>query len=371
MRALHLPQRRFGHAARSPRMARILQFRRRFRPLLELRAHNGHPEPYGVKYWGVGNENWGCGGRFTATDYAKEYTRYAVLPARLRSRHRIDRLRREPGRLQTAHLCRLEPRLLRGDDPRRSHRPPQHPPLFRPGRRRHLLRLRIRRVVRRSDRHGTRHSTGGSVAGLLLSRPLRRTRHRRMGPMASRRRGRQRPRTGQYLARRRICRRRPQPVQQLRPPCHHDQHRPDHQRAPGHRHHRRRRHVSHPHLLRLRHDALPHGRAIAHARTRMSHLRRPSHGPPAKAQRAPTQRQRLPRAQEDPPHRREPDRRYRRRNPHRPARRKGTQRAGTRPQLGRSARRQHHRGSQDHLPQADKARGGRRATSFTPSPRIR
>ncbi|NIA13783.1 MAG: alpha-N-arabinofuranosidase [Nitrospiraceae bacterium] len=45
--------------------------------LSKLRAHNGHPEPYGIKYWGVGNENWGCGGRFTATDYAKEYTRYA------------------------------------------------------------------------------------------------------------------------------------------------------------------------------------------------------------------------------------------------------------------------------------------------------
>jgi len=34
-------------------------------------------QPYGVKYWGVGNEAWGCGGRFTATDYAKEYVRFA------------------------------------------------------------------------------------------------------------------------------------------------------------------------------------------------------------------------------------------------------------------------------------------------------
>ena len=33
--------------------------------------------PYGVKYWGVGNENWGCGGHFTAPDYAKEYVRFA------------------------------------------------------------------------------------------------------------------------------------------------------------------------------------------------------------------------------------------------------------------------------------------------------
>ena len=36
----------------------------------EQRAANGSPEPFGVKYWGVGNENWGCGGNFTPDDYA-------------------------------------------------------------------------------------------------------------------------------------------------------------------------------------------------------------------------------------------------------------------------------------------------------------
>ena len=30
--------------------------------LVEMRADNGHPEPYSVKFWGVGNESWGCGG---------------------------------------------------------------------------------------------------------------------------------------------------------------------------------------------------------------------------------------------------------------------------------------------------------------------
>jgi len=43
----------------------------------QLRAKNGHPEPYRVKYWGVGNENWGCGGCFTPQDYALEYRRFA------------------------------------------------------------------------------------------------------------------------------------------------------------------------------------------------------------------------------------------------------------------------------------------------------
>ena len=41
------------------------------------RSVRGGAGPYGVKYWGVGNENWGCGGRFTAEDYAKEYVRFA------------------------------------------------------------------------------------------------------------------------------------------------------------------------------------------------------------------------------------------------------------------------------------------------------
>ena len=28
-------------------------------PMGKLRAANGHPEPYGVKWWGIGNEMWG------------------------------------------------------------------------------------------------------------------------------------------------------------------------------------------------------------------------------------------------------------------------------------------------------------------------
>lgn len=46
--------------------------------LTRERTQNGHPAPYKVKYWGIGNENWGCGGRFRAADYAKEYVRFAT-----------------------------------------------------------------------------------------------------------------------------------------------------------------------------------------------------------------------------------------------------------------------------------------------------
>ena len=33
-------------------------------------------KPFGVRYWGVGNESWGCGGKFTPDDYCREYRRF-------------------------------------------------------------------------------------------------------------------------------------------------------------------------------------------------------------------------------------------------------------------------------------------------------
>jgi alpha-N-arabinofuranosidase len=46
--------------------------------LARQRSENGSPYPFDVKYWGVGNENWGCGGNFNPEDYAIEYRRYAT-----------------------------------------------------------------------------------------------------------------------------------------------------------------------------------------------------------------------------------------------------------------------------------------------------
>lgn len=45
--------------------------------LSDARIANGAKEPFGVGYWGVGNENWGCGGNMSAADYAAEYRRFA------------------------------------------------------------------------------------------------------------------------------------------------------------------------------------------------------------------------------------------------------------------------------------------------------
>ncbi len=46
--------------------------------LAEMRAAAGYADPFHVKYWGVGNESWGCGGNFTAQEYAVEFRRYAT-----------------------------------------------------------------------------------------------------------------------------------------------------------------------------------------------------------------------------------------------------------------------------------------------------
>jgi alpha-N-arabinofuranosidase len=45
--------------------------------LADERAANGHPEPFNVRFWGVGNESWGCGGAMTADFYADNYRRFA------------------------------------------------------------------------------------------------------------------------------------------------------------------------------------------------------------------------------------------------------------------------------------------------------
>lgn len=50
--------------------------------LAETRAAAGHPAPYNVRTWGVGNESWGCGGNFDPEDYASEFKRFtAWVPA--------------------------------------------------------------------------------------------------------------------------------------------------------------------------------------------------------------------------------------------------------------------------------------------------
>lgn len=47
-------------------------------PMAEWRAANGQEKPWKLKYFGVGNENWGCGGNMRPEYYADLYRRYAT-----------------------------------------------------------------------------------------------------------------------------------------------------------------------------------------------------------------------------------------------------------------------------------------------------
>lgn len=45
-------------------------------PMAELRKQNGREEAWKVKYWGVGNESWGCGGNMRPEYYADLYRQF-------------------------------------------------------------------------------------------------------------------------------------------------------------------------------------------------------------------------------------------------------------------------------------------------------
>ena len=44
--------------------------------MAELRRANGRQEPWKIQFWGVGNENWGCGGSMRPEYYADLYRQY-------------------------------------------------------------------------------------------------------------------------------------------------------------------------------------------------------------------------------------------------------------------------------------------------------
>ncbi len=48
-------------------------------PMANLRGENGRSEPWNVRFWGVGNESWGCGGNMRPDYYADLYKRFATF----------------------------------------------------------------------------------------------------------------------------------------------------------------------------------------------------------------------------------------------------------------------------------------------------
>jgi alpha-L-arabinofuranosidase len=58
--------------------------------VVKERIANGHPAPYDVKYWSVGNENWGCGGNFLPEDYASHYADITTYVSRLAEGQNVE-----------------------------------------------------------------------------------------------------------------------------------------------------------------------------------------------------------------------------------------------------------------------------------------
>ena len=61
-------------------------------PMADMRTENGHEEPWVVDYFGVGNENWGCGGNMTPEFYANEYRRYQTYVRNYDEKHPIKKI---------------------------------------------------------------------------------------------------------------------------------------------------------------------------------------------------------------------------------------------------------------------------------------
>ncbi len=61
-------------------------------PMAELRKKNGSKKAWKVDYFGVGNENWGCGGNMTPEHYGNEYRRYQTYIRQYDSKRQIKKV---------------------------------------------------------------------------------------------------------------------------------------------------------------------------------------------------------------------------------------------------------------------------------------
>lgn len=61
-------------------------------PMAELRKKNGREKPWKIKYFGVGNESWGCGGNMDPEYYGCLYKRYNTYVRNYDSNNKIKRI---------------------------------------------------------------------------------------------------------------------------------------------------------------------------------------------------------------------------------------------------------------------------------------
>lgn len=61
-------------------------------PMTDLRQQYGRANPWKVKYWGLGNEAWGCGGNMKPEYYANIYRQYATFMTNWTNSDRLYRI---------------------------------------------------------------------------------------------------------------------------------------------------------------------------------------------------------------------------------------------------------------------------------------
>ncbi len=65
--------------------------------LTDIRQQSGRATPWNVKYWGIGNESWDCGGHMTADYYVNEYKKYATFMTSYSNTEGLYRIAVGPG----------------------------------------------------------------------------------------------------------------------------------------------------------------------------------------------------------------------------------------------------------------------------------
>ncbi len=65
--------------------------------LTDMRMQYGRKKPWHVKYWGVGNESWDCGGAMTVDHYVNEYKKYATMMTSYSNTEGLFRIAVGPG----------------------------------------------------------------------------------------------------------------------------------------------------------------------------------------------------------------------------------------------------------------------------------
>jgi alpha-L-arabinofuranosidase len=65
--------------------------------LTDLRQKNGRTRPWHVKYWGIGNESWDCGGHMDVDYYVDQFKKYATMMTTYNNDEGLFRIAVGPG----------------------------------------------------------------------------------------------------------------------------------------------------------------------------------------------------------------------------------------------------------------------------------